>query len=271
MTKFGPGYRERASTPRLDFVHGRHCHPDLVIVAHGGQENSYADTHARLPAILRMWPFVHAAHVGAPAAAVALLRYRFRGWNGEHSHPLEDLRTILRELPDDVRRVVLVGHSMGARTVMQCADDPRVKGVLALAPWLPDTEPIPSTSTTWNSDTLIVTAHGTRDRVTGPMATSTYVRRLRQAGHAAAEFRVRGEGHALLERHGDWDELVRRFVTSVLGTTVDPVLAHASTKDPTHAPDELPAWSDGGGRTAAVMSIVRAGVKASVPRSIVGE
>lgn len=153
---------------------------------------------------------------------------------------------------------------------MQCADDPRVKGVLALAPWLPDTEPVPSPSTKWSSDTLIVTAHGTRDRVTGPAATSTYVRRLRQAGHAAAEFRVRGDAHALLERHGDWDELARRFVTSVVGASVDPVLADAFTADPTHAPDELPRWSSGG-PTSAVMSIVRARVKASVPRSIVGE
>lgn len=242
-----------------------------MIVAHGGQENSYAHPHARRPAALRMWPFVHAAHKGAPDAAVAFVRYRFRGWNGEHSHPLADLRTVLTDLPLGVRRVVLVGHSMGGRAVVHCVSDPRVKGVLALSPWLPDTDPIPGLSPAADPDALLVTAHGTRDRITSPRATSAYVRRFRESGRSAAEFRVHGDNHTLLDRHGDWDELVTRFVMFAITGQVDHVIAHALTADPGHAPDELPHWSDRRGSTRAVVSIARARAKAPRPTSIVGE
>lgn len=263
--------REPPPRPRLDFVYGRRGDADLVIVAHGGQENSYAHPHARRPAALRMWPFVHAAHTGAPGAAVAFVRYRFRGWNGEHSHPLADLRAVLDDLPPDVRRVVLVGHSMGGRTVVHCMDDPRVKGVLALAPWLPDTDPIPRPSAASDTDALLVTAHGNRDRITSPRATSAYVRRIRESGRSAAEFRVLGDNHTLLDRHGDWDALVTGFVRSALDGEVDPVIASALTADPEHAPDELPHLSDRRGSTRAVVSIARARVKASRRTSIVRE
>ena len=38
--------------------------------------------------------------------------------------------------------VVLLGHSMGARTAVAVADDPNVPGVVALAPWFPPGEPV---------------------------------------------------------------------------------------------------------------------------------
>lgn len=158
---------------------------------------------------------------------------------------------------------------MGGRTVVQCADDARVSGVLALAPWLPDTDatPVPVRMT----ESLIVTAHGTHDSVTSPRATSKFVRRLRESGVPAAEFLVHDDGHPLLERHGDWDELVRRFVATAADTDPEPVLLGARTADPAHEPDALPSWSAERGTAGAALSIARTRLKLSDRRSIVRE
>ncbi len=91
-------------------------------------------------------PFARALHreLGPQGVAVWSVRYRYRGWNGSAASPVADARAAL----DGVRRthgqvpVVLLGHSMGARTALRVADDPLVRGVTALAPWLPDGEPV---------------------------------------------------------------------------------------------------------------------------------
>ncbi|HET7327491.1 MAG TPA: alpha/beta hydrolase [Nocardioidaceae bacterium] len=241
--------------PRLDVVHGRpDSAADLVVVAHGGQDKSLDDAHERRPSLLRMWPFVAAAHAGAPAAAVALLRYRFRGWNGPDAHAMADLRTVLDGLPPSVERIVLVGHSMGGRAVLRCGDDPRVVGVLALAPWLPEAEP-----TTDLRGRVVVTAHGVQDRMTDPRGTAQFVVRLRRHGVRVAELAVEADTHALLHRHGDWAELVRRFVGGCIGgAEIDPLLTEALSDDPSRPAVLLPRWSDAHGRLGAVLSIARA-------------
>ena len=115
---------------------------DLVLLAHGGSEHSSADPHLWSGAILRMWPFAQAVRSAVPEAAIGLMRYRYRGWNGAAADPAVDLRAVLDGLPPLIRRVVLIGHSMGGRAVVAAGDHPRVAGVLALAPWLPDGEPL---------------------------------------------------------------------------------------------------------------------------------
>ena len=76
-------------------------------------------------------------------AADWLLSYRLRGWNGG-AGPVDDARWALeqvrRELGD--LPVVLLGHSMGARTAIHVADDDSVVGVVGLAPWWPADEPV---------------------------------------------------------------------------------------------------------------------------------
>ena len=57
--------------------------------------------------------------------------------------------------------VVIVGHSMGARTGARVADDPSVRGLVALAPWFPPGEPVAALQ---GKD--LVVAHGRRDRIT---------------------------------------------------------------------------------------------------------
>lgn len=219
---------------------------DVVVLAHGGQEHSHEPpTDFRTP-LLRMWPFATAAAEAAPGACTALLRYRYRGWNGDRADAAADLRTLLDGLPATVERVVLVGHSMGGRAVMTNADASRVVGVLALAPWLPVDEPLVRPAG------LVVTAHGTDDRITDPSATSVYIRRLRSAGVPVAEFAVDGDGHAMLHRHRVWTDLVRRFVSASLGSA-DPMIADALTTTDS-SPTSLPRVRRSG-RAGAVLDI----------------
>lgn len=212
------------------------------------------EAHERRPSLLRMWPFVAAAHAGAPEATVAMMRYRFRGWNGPDAHALNDLRDMLDDLPPWVERIVLVGHSMGGRAVLRCGDDRRVVGVLALAPWLPDAEPTPDLR-----GRVVVTAHGVQDRMTDPRGTARFVGQLRRQGVRVAQLAVEGDTHALLHRHGDWDELVRRFVGGCVGhREVDPLIADGLSDDPDRGAVLLPRWSTARGRVGAVLSIARA-------------
>ena len=74
----------------------------------------------------------------ADGLAVVSLRHCMRGWNGDLRSPVADARWALdqfRERFGDVD-VALVGHSMGGRTALAVADDPSVRSVVALAPWI---------------------------------------------------------------------------------------------------------------------------------------
>jgi pimeloyl-ACP methyl ester carboxylesterase len=240
--------------PRLDLVAGPRDARDLVVVAHGGQEHSLEEPHDWRHALLRMWPLAQAAHRAAPRAQVALMRYRYRGWNGDEAHAAADVRRVLDAVPERVERVVLVGHSMGGRaavSVLAGDDCPRAVGVLGLAPWLPVDEPHPRPRT----DTLLVLAHGDLDHTVDPRLTGAFARRARAAGVPLALFKAGGEAHALLNRHGDWNQLVGRFVRTGLGISPDEDLLRAVSSDPGHGPDPLPAWSRRRGTPGAVASI----------------
>jgi dienelactone hydrolase len=241
------------SRPRLDLVAAPRGARHLVIVAHGGQEHSLEAPHDWRHALLRMWPFAAAARRAAPQAQVGLVRYRYRGWNGNEAHAAADVRRLLRDVPDDIQRIALVGHSMGGRAVVAAADDPRVAGVLGLAPWLPVEEPLRGLH-----GRLLVLAHGALDRIVDPALTARFTHRLRQAGVPVALFDADDEGHALLGRHGDWDELVRRFVRAGLGFEGDEDIDKATSTDPDHGADPLPRWSRRRGSFGAVAGIAAA-------------
>ena len=57
--------------------------------------------------------------------------------------------------------VVLLGHSMGARTAVHVADHPSVVGVVALAPWLERSDPVRKLA-----GKHLIAGHGRRDRIT---------------------------------------------------------------------------------------------------------
>ncbi|MGH3345722.1 MAG: alpha/beta hydrolase, partial [Nocardioides sp.] len=92
--------------------------------------------------------------------------------------------------------------SMGARTAVQVADDPLVRGVVALAPWFPPDEPVAALA-----GKRLVAAHGRRDRITSARATRGYVERARRAGAEASYVDMGRVGHYLLRRVGAWNEL----------------------------------------------------------------
>lgn len=229
---------------------------DLVLLAHGGEVRSMEDAHDWRAAILRMWPFAAAARDAVPAAAIGLVRYRYRGWNGPAAHPAEDLRSVLEGLPDRIRRVALVGHSMGGRAVMAAGNHPKVAGILGLAPWLPPGEPV---ALEREPSRVVVLAHGSQDRITDPRLTATYARRLRAAGLPVGLLTVENDSHAMLRRYADWNELVRRFTRHTLGTG-DPVPDDCSAVLSTDAGrvDPLPRWSRPASTSAAIRDITRA-------------
>ena len=259
--------------PRLDLVAAPAAARSLVLVAHCGQEHSFEEPHDWRHAILRMWPFADAARRAAPGAQVGLVRYRYRGWNGDAADAAADLRHVLASVSDSIERIALVGHSMGGRAVFAVADDPRVGGVLGLAPWLPADEPQPPLH-----GRLVVLGHGAGDRIVDPRLTTRYAERARHAGVPVAAFHAPDEGHALLQRHGDWDQLVRRFVRSTLGTDagaggdpdqqidplIDPDIAAALSSDPAHGSDPLPSWSRRRGTLGAVGRVAASRVRLRV-------
>jgi predicted esterase len=235
--------------PRVDLVAAPESAADLVLLAHGGQEHSMADPHDWRAPLLRMWPLARAARLAAPGAAVGLMRYRYRGWNGEHAHAATDLRSVLDRLPERIMRVALIGHSMGGRAVLRSGDHDRVCAILALAPWLPQADPLVELP-----DRLVVLAHGAQDRITDPALTSRYASALRASGTRVANLRAADETHALLRRHADWNALVHRFAGRSLGDDRS-ALSDLLGSDPSRAPDPLPHWSHSRGTTRAVASI----------------
>jgi pimeloyl-ACP methyl ester carboxylesterase len=241
------------TSPGVDLVAAPGDATDLVLLAHGGLERSLASPNAWRPPILRMWPLALAARSAAPDAAIGLMRYRYRGWNDPEAHPAEDLRTVLDRLTPRFNRVLLIGHSMGGRAVIAAGNHPLVSGILGLAPWLPDAEPLVALRGP------VVLAHGDLDRITDPRQTAQYAARLRTAGHPVALLTVTGEKHAMLHRSPDWSELTCQFVDHALtGTICDWLSTTPSREDP------LPHWNPVGSIATGVRDITAARLRLHV-------
>ncbi|MFJ9695629.1 alpha/beta hydrolase [Kitasatospora sp. NPDC101183] len=169
---------------------------------------------------------------GDHGIAVHLLRYRYRGWNGEAADTAVDTRWALAEI---ARRyggvpVVLVGNSLGGRAAFWCAGDPAVVGVAGIAPWLPEGDPVDHLA-----GRRVLVVHGDRDRSTASAAHSlAYARRAAEFVPDLARYEVPEGGHFLVKRADDIRALTTAFVLSTLGD--DP--AHFATGE-LHTP--LPA------------------------------
>jgi pimeloyl-ACP methyl ester carboxylesterase len=195
----------------------------VALLLHGGEEVSKARAHRLRPAYLRMLPFAHDLHRTGRAHGISvwLLCNTVRGWNKPDLDPVADARFAL----DRVRAahpgvpVALVGHSMGGRVAFRVADDPAVVSVCALAPWTTEHDHVEQLA---GREVLI--AHGDRDTVTNPRDSYEYAERVKAVTDTVCRFDIRGEGHAMLRRPGEWTRLVRRFV---LGT-LDGGAAHAA-------------------------------------------
>jgi pimeloyl-ACP methyl ester carboxylesterase len=165
---------------------------------------------------LRMVPIAQSVHRSArgDGTAVWLLRNRVRGWNEPARDPVRDARWAMQRIRERHPGcgIVLVGHSMGGRAALRVAGDPGVVGVCALAPWIEAAEPVEQLT-----GQLVVIAHGNRDRWTDPAQSHEYARRAGQVSDRVCRFEVRGSGHTMLSRSGDWTGLVRAFVDGATG------------------------------------------------------
>ncbi len=185
----------------------------VILMLHGGKEHGDEVVDHRSASWRRSAAMARAIApaVGEAGVAVHLLRYRHRGWNGG-AGPVADARWALAELRRQYADlpVTLLGHSMGARTSIHVADDPVVRGVVALAPWFPTDEAVDALA-----GRRLVAAHGRRDHITSPRATRAFVER---AGRVAdAEFVDMGPvGHYLLRRITRWNDLARDLSLDLL-------------------------------------------------------
>jgi hypothetical protein len=186
----------------------------VALLAHGGRSRSTHRAGRLQGAALRMYPFLVDLHRSGSGAGLAAyqIRYRVRGYND--GDPVADVGWALGEIArrhGDVP-VCLVGHSMGARSVLHGAGADTVVAVAALAPWLPSGEP-----TAQLAGTDVVIAHGTRDRTTSPARSLEYALAARTMAGRLCRFEVAGSGHAMLQRFGEWQRLVRSVVHGSLG------------------------------------------------------
>lgn len=188
----------------------------VVLMLHGGKERSTTPVDGRSASWRRMAKLQRDISPALLDAGVSswLLRFGVRGWNDgtgkidDARWALDEVRHLVGEVP-----VVLLGHSMGARTAVNVAEDPAVTGVVALAPWLPDGEPVGALETK-----VLRAAHGRRDRITSYAATRRFVARARDADCDATLRSMGLAGHYLLSRIGAWNAFATDQALAVLGT-----------------------------------------------------
>lgn len=183
----------------------------VVLMLHGGAQHSHRRVDGRSLSLRRM-QLMYAtiqSRVADAGCALGLLRFTVKGWNADLGDPapVGDARWALAELATRYpgTPVVLLGHSMGARTAVHVADAHQVVGVVGLAPWFPADEPVQRLA-----GTQVVAAHGSRDRTTSPAQTRAFLRRA-AAVAASTEFVDMGAvGHYMLSHVQRWNRTALR-------------------------------------------------------------
>jgi pimeloyl-ACP methyl ester carboxylesterase len=200
----------------------------IVVVAHGGTEVSTHSVTAMDPPVLRMIPVAWAIRRAVRGSGIEVWRPRFqvRGWNGDQASPAGDLNRLLDDVQaqDEAVKVVLAGHSMGARAAFRAAGHPAVCAVAGLAPWLPPGEPA-----TQLAGKRVLLAHGSADTVTHPGDTWAYAERARAVTSVTA-LEIHGGDHPMLRRASLWHAIAAEFTRLSFGLPAGPGPAAAAIR-----------------------------------------
>lgn len=201
---------------RLDHFTSPAAPRAVLLLLHGGQEHSEQPVNNRHASWLRMAAMARSlkGFANRRGLALSLLQYERRGWNGSADPaPVRDARAALADLAASFPGVpiVLIGHSMGGRTACRSADDARVIGVVALAPWLPENEPNASIA-----GRHLRVMHGTRDGWTSARWSREYVERSRPIAASATWVANEGAGHFMFRHSRTWRRFVEDSVTDIL-------------------------------------------------------
>lgn len=174
----------------------------LVLALHGGKQTSRQPVDGRSASWKRMAALQRtiAPDLHEEEISTWLLRYQVRGWNG--GAPVADARWALEQVRREVGEVpvVLLGHSMGARTAAYVADDPSVIGVVGLAPWWQ-----PDDSVAALRGRTVAAAHGRSDKITSARMTRAFLGRAEGVA-ARTEFQDMGRvGHYMFRNVRAWN------------------------------------------------------------------
>lgn len=194
----------------------------VALVLHGGAVEGHEPNHPWSHNVARLVPFARALRKVPGPIAVARLRFRVRGWNDE-AMPVEDARWALAQVRAAYPGVpiAVVGHSMGGRVALFVGDEPDVRLVVGLAPWVEPGDPHPG------AGTRTVLVHGDRDIICSLARTRRAVEQMQARGLDASLVRVARSDHAMLVRSRLWTALVVGVVEATfareLGGTGEPV------------------------------------------------
>ncbi|MGW3313855.1 alpha/beta hydrolase [Streptomyces sp. NPDC001073] len=182
-----------------------------MITLHGGPLAGHHPARPWQLAALRMRPVLRssASAVSLDETLLGQVRYRCKGWNDGDAEQdalraLSELGRLVGDVP-----VILVGHAMGGRAALRVAAHPQVRGVVALAPWLPAGEPVAQLV---GRRVLLVRGHD--GRAPGVQVWD-YAERARAAGARVGVVVVRGGGPWVMRRAGAWHRTVASAVRQV--------------------------------------------------------
>ncbi len=187
----------------------------MVLVLHGGKAHSSDEVTRRSLSWRRSLRLAHdlCEPLHDEGVGLSVLRYRTVGWNDGGADTVADARWALDRMGEEHGEVpvAIVGHSMGGRAACRVADHELVRGVVALAPWLPAGEPV-----TALAGRQVHAAHGQRDRITRADDTRAFVERARDVATAASFTDMGDLGHYLLRGIHAWNAFALDGVRRVL-------------------------------------------------------
>ena len=205
----------------------------LVLVLHGGasRQGSPMVSPTQL-SVLRMVPIARRLAVaGRGRLAVCRLLNSTRGWDVSHT-PAQDAAWALDRLRERLGRdlpVALVGHSLGGRAAILAAEQPDVRSVVALNPWV---EPGDADGLDLSGRRVLV-VHGDHDRIASPGRSAHVAETLRRTADAVGYVTVETGKHAMLRRGRTFDRVATDFVTAtLLGRPARPPVSQVLAGEP---------------------------------------